>query len=194
MKTLVNLAVLLAVIGGAAATASADEVSILGDKDGLGIGVLDGAAFDFSLVGPPDGNGTDEWRYGSQSWLQTYDPTGATAASLAIFTGGQGWFGASTLLLDGQAVGFLTDGDGYDGGDEANRGRFDVFDLTPYLSLLTGSTIFTVQTVNGGDGWALDYSELTLRTRAVPEPATMVLLGAGTLGLLAARRRRNRMA
>ena len=190
---------LIGLVGALALSAQAMAaviVDLYGDKDGLGIGVADGDSFFFGDVTADDpadvGTITDRWMFGDQTWSHTYDLTGlgtVTGGSLEIFTGGQGWFGQSSLFLDGVFVGLLTDGDGFDGGDNANRARLDTFDLAAFLPQIDGANTLRVDTVRSGDGWALDYSELTITT-AVPEPATLWLIGVGLLGIGLARARK----
>ena len=62
--------------------------------------------------------------------------------------------------------------------------------MTPFLGLLNGAETIRVDTALGGDGWVLDYSELTVEGDVVPEPTTLGLLGFGLAGLAARARRR----
>ena len=162
--------------------------SQIGDQDGFGIGVLDGEGFGWGAVGPADGNGTDVWQYGSQSYVFSYSlPVGAQFASLEVFTGGQGLGGLTSVFINSQLVGTLTDGD--DVGPSYNYAWKNTFDLTPYVGLLTGSDTLSFQTVESGDGWVLDYAKLTVT--AVPEPTSyaMVLAGLAAVGVFARRRK-----
>ena len=57
--------------------------------------------------------------------------------------------------------------------------------------LLTGSDVVSWNGT-GGDGYSIDYSELSVRTtEPVPEPASLLLFGTGLVGLRAWRRRRS---
>lgn len=162
-------------------------VDLIGDKDGFGLGVLDGQGFDWTTVGLGDGDGTDVWRHGDFSWNHTYDLLSlggpVASASLAIFHGGDGFGSLSEVFVNGTSVGFLTDLD--DVGPAYNYAALDVLDLTPYVGLLAGADTINVQVASSDDGWVLDYSELTVSS--IPEPATMALLGLG--GLLLRRRK-----
>jgi hypothetical protein len=66
-------------------------VDLIGDKDGFGIGAVDGSSFDWEAVGlTGDGDGTDAWMWGDYELTHTYDLTGfgsITYAELEIFTG-----------------------------------------------------------------------------------------------------------
>jgi hypothetical protein len=186
--------IIAAALGGLASLASATTiVNSVGDKDGFGIGVLPNQGFDFSLVtGPAEAGGTDIWMYGNHSWTHTYSLIGLgpiTSASLEIMTGGQGLGGLSSLYVDGHYVGTLTDGD--DTGPAYNYARLDVFNLTPFASYLNGADTITVATYQPGDGWVLDYSQLTISDGGASAPDggfTMLLLGLGLSSLGVARR------
>lgn len=169
-----------------AGTASA-TVSQIGDADGFGIGATNGTSFNWAAVGAGDGNGTDAWQFGTQSYTHNYAmPVGATFASLEVFTGGQGLNGLTSVFLNDTLIGTLTDGD--NAGPGYNYAWKDTFNLTPYLGLLTGHDTVKFQTVEGGDGWVLDYSKLTVS--AVPEPSSYAMLALGLGGLAAVARRR----
>ena len=159
------------------AAVAGTEVDLIGDKDGFGIGAIVDEPFQPGTMpgydGPGDGDGTDKWAYGSRSIVHYYLRPASTvvSAQLEVFTGGQGYTlsggGVTTVFLNGTSIGTLTDGDiGYGGNN--NIARRDVFDLTPYLSLLTGSDTVYFQSTYSGDGWVLDYSELTLVTASGP--------------------------
>lgn len=178
-----------------AATASAATVvDLIGDKDGLGLGLVNGDGFNYADVGAGDGDGTDVWRFGTQSFTHTYSLAGLgpiTSASIELGHGGDGFNEPGRLLIDGVDVGLLTDGDNV--GPDYNYYFVDTFDLLPYIGLLDGSDTVTVSLVAPGDGWALDYSELVLSDDAapIPLPASLPLLAMGVLGFGIALRRKS---
>jgi PEP-CTERM motif-containing protein len=181
----VVVAVILAI--GSVAQATAIIVDLYGDKDGFGIGVLDGEEFLRSdITGVSDGDLTDEWINGTQPWSHTYDFSSldgpVVEASIEIFHGGDGSQGPSEVSINGVFVGFLTDVE--NGGHD--YAALDTFNLTSdAIETLTGNDTITVQTYFL-DGWVLDYFELTVTS--IPDPATVLLLGLGGLGLLRRRK------
>jgi hypothetical protein len=170
---------------------------LVGDMDGFGIGATHGSSFDWQSVGPGDGDGTDVWSSSDLTLYHNYDLTGLgpiTSVSLEVFTGGQGYYGLSSIYLNDQLLGTLTDGDTWDtyGGEGQNIAWLDVFDLSSYIPLFTGSNSVTID-VNSGDGWVMDYSRLIIETAEntnVPEPGTLALLGLGLAGIRVSRGRK----
>lgn len=162
--------------------------SIIGDKDGFGLGVTDGQAFSYDLVGSGDGDGTDVWMWGDKSWVHTLDLSqldgSITSASLEVFHGGDGLYSASEVFINDVFVGYLSDAE-----NPGNIALLDIIDLTPYISLIGNSNILTIEVSYSGDGWVLDYSELTVNSSVVPAPGASILVG---IGLLTVRYLRNR--
>ena len=166
-----------------------------GDDDGLGLGLTEGESFYWADLPRTGADLTDIWLRGDINLDLNYDLGGmssVTSASLLIGTGGQGWMGPTSLYIDGSLVGQLTDGD--DGG---NFYRRDSFDLTPYLALLDGANSFFIDLVGDGDGWSLDFLQLTLSDDpgvsvgplVVPTPAAAMLFCSALAGLVCIRRR-----
>lgn len=188
-RTMVSASVAACLLAVASLASAQTVTSLVGDKDGLGIGVTNGQGFDYTQVGPADVQGTDTWVYGDQSVVHDYAlPASFTSATLELFTGGQGLNGLSSVYLNGTFIGNLTDGDNV--GPSYNYGWKDTFDLSSYLGLLTGHDTVTIRTFAGAsDGWALDYSELKL-VGAVPEPSTYALMALGLAGVAFVSRRR----
>ena len=178
---------------------------LIGDKDGFGAGVKPDESFNAAALpgydGPGDADGTDKWFFNQQSFTFSYTQPEfpVNAAQLEVFSGGQGiydnaWvFRPTSVFLNNTFIGYLSDGQ--PAPEFANTARKDVINLGPHLGLLTGydTVSFRPWTTGSmiGDGWILDYTQLTLHTRAVPDPgSTLLLFGIGLVGLRAWRKRR----
>ena len=170
---------------------------LIGDKDGFGTGVPADAPFDPSTLpgydGPGDADGTDKWFYNQQSFTLacTLPESPVVEATLEVFAGGVGTDPANvsvgkpaSVFLNGTFIGYLTIGDISLGGPN-NFARKDVIDVTPYLGQFTGSDTITFRPCTTGtavgDGWVLDYTELTLKVSAVD--ALLEELAAAVVGV-----------
>jgi hypothetical protein len=103
----------------------------------------------------------------------------ATSASLTIFHAGDGLYQATDLYVNGIMIGSLADVD--DVGPAYNYTALETFDLTGILGTLANSTSVTVLAHYSGDGWAMDFSELTVNSSGtvVPAPGAMLLASVG---------------
>lgn len=181
---------------------AATVTSLFGDQDGFGIGVGEGETFAWNAV-VPDGDGTDEMIRGLPlTWTHTYDTEGLgtlESATIEVFHANLGLGGAAQIFIGDELVGTLTDGNS--GGIHARK---DVFDLSPYLSLLTGTTTFTiVPNPTMQNNWYLDYAHLSIEGAGITDPVSGIieqpmhapipgavwLLGSGLVGLAGLRRK-----
>jgi PEP-CTERM motif len=73
--------------------------------------------------------------------------------------------------------------------------RFLTIGIDPATLLGTNILTLTIdEGGDGGDGWAVDFLTVGVTTSAVPEPASLVSLGLGSLGVFLCRRRSRRSA
>ena len=183
-KFLATLAIAAFLFGIAGAAQALTVTSIVGDKDGYGLGVNPGEFLDWTSVGSGDGDGTDVWFHGPQSWTHTYDISSIAdidSISLEIVTAGTGTTGITgQIYLYSTYIGDVSGG--------SNYSYLNTYDLIAYESLFDGSDTLTI-TVSSGDGWAMDYSELEFSGSPVPEPTTIFLLGSGLIGIAGFRRK-----
>ncbi|MCC6219504.1 MAG: PEP-CTERM sorting domain-containing protein [Aquabacterium sp.] len=188
LSALKKSAVALALCGLAGASSAGVIVSTYGDLDGFG--QQTGFA----------GTITDRAHTGSQSWSQSFGPlSGIVSATIKIGHAALGFYppnGVPRLFLDSILVGNLTDMDACDGSAapgvvDCGIGNYkvDLLTVTSIASLADGVANFRIET-GSGDAWVLDYSQLTITTRDVPEPGTLMLIAAGFVGAGVARYRK----
>ena len=184
------------------APAAGAQTSLLGDKDcwSLAATCPDGSPWQTGLGGTfftdyrtaGDPAFTDIWGApGSVSYTHTYAPAGgATGATLELRVAGMSdGRGPWNVLFNGTSVGAIPTNNA--------PGAFEVVLTHVFaipVALLTGNDLVQLELDPGSavDGFAIDYSELVVDASAVPEPATVALLGVGLAALAGVvRRRRN---
>lgn len=178
--------------------AGADTISLVGDKDGSFLGApfangvswigLGGVFFtDYRGAGDlATAPFTDIWAasppVNPSTWTHSYGLDGVVlGANLQINIAGFADIGAVDLLVDGVLLTTFN-----------FPGQFDtthVLNVAVPLANIDGSTTFSlVPPAGGGDGFIIDFVELTINTRTVPEPASLALLCLGLAGLGFSRR------
>jgi hypothetical protein len=190
-KSLKILAGAIFAVGLGSAASAAVLTDLYGDKDCFGTGgpcVEDGVTWALSW-GDEVASGDPAWtdtRYSSgetASWSQSIAAGRYSSASLTFRTAGSADLaGPDDVVVDGVVVGSMPlEGPGH------ILAKTWTFAIDTAL-IADGMAMVSFMT-SSGDSWALDYSELTAETAAVPLPASLPLL-LGSLGGLAAWRRR----
>ena len=177
-------------LGGAASQSQAATVtSLVGDIDGFGgqttpgaVGVEVGASIGFDNRTAGDPLFTDVYQYAQEegapgasplTYSHNYDLGGgiATSASLTIMETGMGnTSGNWSVQFNGTVIGSITSGS-----DDASTLRS--FTIDPAL-IGAGSGIVSFIFDGYKEGYAIDYSSLSIEVSAVPLPAALPLFGA----------------
>ena len=181
----------LATVGSVMAT---PVIGMAGTDNGFDNGLIVGDAIFYGNLGSPAGDGTDEWLDGGTSVQIASNWTGTLiSATLEMVSGGWGADGLAQVIFNGQLIGQLTAA--FDNTTGDSFVVKDVFDLTPYLALISGNDSLAIVTFSGLDGGALDYAKLLLQILDAsggnaPEPATLALVGLALAGVSLQWRRR----
>jgi hypothetical protein len=204
MKRLYFWACVLILLITVTGNTNAAITSLVGDKDGFGVSgapavPANGLGFVSDLGGTfftdyrsasdlTNAPFTDIWDApGSFSYTQSYILGGLTPTSAALDIQIAGIHDinqatAYNLYYNGTSVGVIPSNP-----DSNNFEEVKLYSFVIPLNLLSGSDQVSLSGT-GGDGYIINFSELTIQTNAVPEPSTMLLLSFGLFGLAGFRR------